>query len=58
MELFLIVAGVLLFALLVFFFRRKLSEYRIFIKKVADMLGEKDVPPLYLFERLKSTSTI
>lgn len=53
MELFLIVAGVLLFALLVFFFRRKLSEYRIFIKKVADMLGEKDVPPLYLFERLK-----
>ncbi|PLV60313.1 cell wall metabolism sensor histidine kinase WalK [Thermotoga sp. KOL6] len=53
MEILLIVAGALLLILVISFFRKKMAEYRIFIKKVANLLGEEEVPPLYLFERLK-----
>lgn len=53
MSIFLFVVVAVLFVLLFLVFRKRLSEYRIFIEKLSDMLGEKDVPPLYLFERLK-----
>lgn len=53
MGVFLLVTIAVLFVLLFLVFRKRLSEYRILIEKLSDMLGEKDVPPLYLFERLK-----
>ncbi|MBZ4661685.1 sensor histidine kinase [Thermotoga petrophila] len=53
MSVFLLVTVAALFVLLFLVFRKRLSEYKILIEKLSDMLGEKDVPPLYLFERLK-----
>ncbi|AAD36721.1 histidine kinase [Thermotoga maritima MSB8] len=53
MSVFLFVIVAVLFVLLFLVFKKRLSEYKILIEKLSDMLGEKGVPPLYLFERLK-----
>lgn len=50
MSIFLFVVVAVLFVLLFLVFRKRLSEYRIFIEKLSDMLGEKDVPR-FIFSR-------